>query len=179
MSTGARQVLPVGMVSVCLRCGCDDLHAPPGGCAWARVDRELGVGVCSCCADKVTAAHWSKRALIAKEARSGAKFFDLTPSWSQLLPVLLGIYLEPVTPGARLEAKGHLQHMSKVADVCSAGRGVVAAVLFLLQKIEIHTDCMSNDIHRDDAFDEAVESVYKAVADYQARLKADTEILHV
>lgn len=45
----ARQVLPVGMVSTCIGCGCDDLHACPGGCSWLRVDRERGQGVCSKC----------------------------------------------------------------------------------------------------------------------------------
>lgn len=69
MNAAARQVLPVGMVSICLHCGCDDLHACAGGCQWVRVDRDLGVGVCSSCADKVTAAHWAKRALIAEVAR--------------------------------------------------------------------------------------------------------------
>lgn len=55
-----RQVLPVGMVTVCVGCGCDDLHACAGGCSWLRVDREAGVGVCSNCGDKLDA--WDRRA---------------------------------------------------------------------------------------------------------------------
>ncbi len=71
MSGAARQVLPVGAVSTCVHCGCDDLHACAGGCAWARVDRDLGVGVCTCCTDKVMVAHWEKRALYAAEVTRG------------------------------------------------------------------------------------------------------------
>ena len=51
----ARQVLPVGMVSVCIGCGCDDHHACRGGCWWLRVDRETGLGICSECGHLVEA----------------------------------------------------------------------------------------------------------------------------
>ncbi len=51
----ARQVLPVGMLSTCVGCGCDDLHACPSGCYWLRVDRERGEGVCSQCVEHVAA----------------------------------------------------------------------------------------------------------------------------
>lgn len=41
-------------VSVCIGCGCDDLHAcydktTGFGCSWVRLDREDGMGVCSEC----------------------------------------------------------------------------------------------------------------------------------
>lgn len=64
----SRQMLPVGMVSTCLGCGCDDLHACPGGCSWLRVDRESGLGVCSECGHLVAA--WDDGA--RKGARRGA-----------------------------------------------------------------------------------------------------------
>ncbi|MHB1696561.1 MAG: hypothetical protein ACYCSQ_00420 [bacterium] len=40
-------------VATCVGCGCDDLHACPGGCSWLRLDRTAGVGVCSECEDMV------------------------------------------------------------------------------------------------------------------------------
>jgi hypothetical protein len=63
-----RQVLPVGMVSVCIGCGCDDLHACPRGCSWLRVDRDLGQGVCSECGHLVE--DWDSDNLL--EARRAA-----------------------------------------------------------------------------------------------------------
>jgi 23S rRNA C2498 (ribose-2'-O)-methylase RlmM len=33
----------------CIRCGCSDLSACPGGCGWLRVDRSAKVGICSNC----------------------------------------------------------------------------------------------------------------------------------
>lgn len=49
-----REVLPVGLVSICVGCGCDDHHAcQPAGCWWLRVDREKGEGVCSQCGGQV------------------------------------------------------------------------------------------------------------------------------
>lgn len=36
-------------IAVCIGCGCDDDRACPGGCAWLRVDRKAGLGVCSQC----------------------------------------------------------------------------------------------------------------------------------
>ena len=39
-------------VAVCVVCGCDDLHACPGGCAWAAVDREKRKGTCTNCVGK-------------------------------------------------------------------------------------------------------------------------------
>lgn len=41
------------MVSVCIGCGCDDLHACEDDfgdpCFWLELDRDAGVGVCSEC----------------------------------------------------------------------------------------------------------------------------------
>jgi 23S rRNA C2498 (ribose-2'-O)-methylase RlmM len=35
--------------NICVGCGCSDLDACPGGCSWAIVDEEMGVGLCSKC----------------------------------------------------------------------------------------------------------------------------------
>lgn len=43
-------------LAVCIGCGCDDLHACPGGCWWLRVDYDEGRGVCSEC--KACVAAW-------------------------------------------------------------------------------------------------------------------------
>lgn len=48
-------------VAVCRGCGCDDLHACPGGCAWAEVDRERGTGLCSRCAARRAAKKPSRK----------------------------------------------------------------------------------------------------------------------
>lgn len=42
--------------ATCIGCGCDDLHAcwdEAAGtpCGWLVVDREAGLGVCSCCSE--------------------------------------------------------------------------------------------------------------------------------
>lgn len=68
----ARQVLPVGMVSTCLGCGCDDLHACPNGCRWLRVDRERGEGICSECGNLVEAWDHNERRRNQVGGRRGA-----------------------------------------------------------------------------------------------------------
>ncbi len=40
-------------IACCIGCGCDDLHACPGGCSWLRVDYKQGQGVCSKCPDQI------------------------------------------------------------------------------------------------------------------------------
>jgi hypothetical protein len=35
----------------CRGCGCTDLHACPGGCAWVLLDVEIPTGICSACAE--------------------------------------------------------------------------------------------------------------------------------
>ncbi|MGH9716422.1 MAG: hypothetical protein ACRD4R_06815 [Candidatus Acidiferrales bacterium] len=35
----------------CIGCGCTDSHACVGGCSWAAVDDEVGLGICSRCAE--------------------------------------------------------------------------------------------------------------------------------
>lgn len=37
----------------CRGCGCDDLHACPGGCAWALLDIDEPTGVCTTCAEQL------------------------------------------------------------------------------------------------------------------------------
>ncbi len=66
-SSAARQVLPVGMVSTCIGCGCDDTHGCPTGCQWLRVDRESGDGICSECGNLVEA--WDHNARRGKALR--------------------------------------------------------------------------------------------------------------
>lgn len=40
----------------CVRCGCTDSRACPGGCSWAWVDYEKGEGLCMACVEgEVTA----------------------------------------------------------------------------------------------------------------------------
>lgn len=36
----------------CICCGCTESRACPGGCSWAAVDEDAGVGLCSACAVK-------------------------------------------------------------------------------------------------------------------------------
>lgn len=43
-------------IATCVGCSCDDNHACRGGCAWLRVDREHGIGICSNCPELV--AEW-------------------------------------------------------------------------------------------------------------------------
>jgi len=48
------EVIIEQMIATCIYCGCDDLHAcmeeeSGDACYWIEVDREKGVGVCSCC----------------------------------------------------------------------------------------------------------------------------------
>lgn len=50
----------IALVAKCVGCGCTDLQACWDGkqdetCHWLRVDRNLGLGVCSCCANRVQA----------------------------------------------------------------------------------------------------------------------------
>ena len=33
----------------CIKCGCTDDRACPGGCSWVWVDRKKGKGLCSQC----------------------------------------------------------------------------------------------------------------------------------
>lgn len=45
-------------IAICIGCGCTDMHAcwddaKEAPCHWDRVDREAGLGVCSCCRDLV------------------------------------------------------------------------------------------------------------------------------
>jgi len=44
-------------VAFCIGCGCSDRHAcvapVTGACFWIKVDRELGIGVCSECPERV------------------------------------------------------------------------------------------------------------------------------
>lgn len=52
-------------VATCIACGCTDDRACEtalGPCSWLRVDRVLGVGVCSGCADAVAAWDAGERA---------------------------------------------------------------------------------------------------------------------
>lgn len=39
-------------VAMCIECGCDDFHSCAEGCTWLRVDRNVGLGVCSSCAHR-------------------------------------------------------------------------------------------------------------------------------
>jgi len=43
--------------ATCIGCGCSDRHAcvapVTGACFWIKVDRELGIGVCSECPERV------------------------------------------------------------------------------------------------------------------------------
>lgn len=44
--------------AMCVGCGCIDSYAcdgPDGPCHWLRLDRDINLGVCSCCHDKVSA----------------------------------------------------------------------------------------------------------------------------
>lgn len=34
----------------CVGCGCTDAQACPGGCSWAAVEEEAGIGLCTNCA---------------------------------------------------------------------------------------------------------------------------------
>lgn len=47
-------------IATCIGCGCDDDHACVDPfeepCCWIRLDRKVGLGVCSCCGDHV--ARW-------------------------------------------------------------------------------------------------------------------------
>lgn len=36
---------------VCVRCGCTDSHACPGGCSWVVKHKHSNTGVCSACAN--------------------------------------------------------------------------------------------------------------------------------
>ncbi|MGZ8219816.1 hypothetical protein [Methylomagnum sp.] len=52
----APALFPIRPVSVCVGCGCDDLHAcfdesTHLPCHWVRLDEAAGKGVCSCCLD--------------------------------------------------------------------------------------------------------------------------------
>lgn len=38
--------------TICIGCGCDELHPCEGGCSWIAVDDDAGVGLCSKCAEK-------------------------------------------------------------------------------------------------------------------------------
>jgi len=75
-------------ISVCIGCGCDDLHAchdpvAQCGCSWLRVDRRVGAGVCSCCSEKL--AGWDSddratlilRSLAVRAAQLTPLEFDL------------------------------------------------------------------------------------------------------
>ncbi len=41
--------------STCVQCGCTDLRACAGGCAWLAVNHKDGTGVCSNCGPALTA----------------------------------------------------------------------------------------------------------------------------
>lgn len=45
---------------VCIGCGCTENTACPGGCHWARVNREKGVGVCTAAACLPKVAEWDQ-----------------------------------------------------------------------------------------------------------------------
>jgi len=64
---------PPRKVSVCIGCGCDDLHACRGGgffedepCSWLAVDRRAQLGVCSSCSDALPAWRKGNRELSPK-----------------------------------------------------------------------------------------------------------------
>lgn len=40
------------MMLRCIGCGCTDAQPCPDGCAWAAVDEEQGIGLCTNCAVK-------------------------------------------------------------------------------------------------------------------------------
>jgi len=63
-------------ISVCVGCGCDDLHACLDtangcGCHWLRVDREVGAGVCSCCPQYVKSWDGKDRSDLVATAIAG------------------------------------------------------------------------------------------------------------
>lgn len=66
------------MEATCIGCGCTDTCAcyderTDRACHWARVDYEIGRGVCSCCEELVGAWDAGERALrVAVEPSSGA-----------------------------------------------------------------------------------------------------------
>lgn len=35
--------------ATCVRCGCSDMLACPDGCAWAVLDPDRGLGICTSC----------------------------------------------------------------------------------------------------------------------------------
>lgn len=43
--------MPDVTLATCIGCGCTDERACEGGCFWLRLDRIVGLGVCSECAD--------------------------------------------------------------------------------------------------------------------------------
>lgn len=47
----AKDIVTPYQVSVCTKCGCDDLHACEKGCYWIHVNRNAGKGLCSQCVD--------------------------------------------------------------------------------------------------------------------------------
>lgn len=44
-------VAPVPQLRTCRGCGCTDLRACPGGCAWVLLDIDAPSGICSTCAE--------------------------------------------------------------------------------------------------------------------------------
>ena len=57
-------------VSTCIGCGCDDLAAcigPTGPCHWLRVDRDLGLGICSHCGDSRLIEAWDETGGVSYE----------------------------------------------------------------------------------------------------------------
>lgn len=56
-----------GYESVCIGCGCTDMHACEDGCHWLAVDREEGIGVCSSCAECLKEWNSAPRGLLVRK----------------------------------------------------------------------------------------------------------------
>ncbi|HEX5461852.1 MAG TPA: hypothetical protein VFX20_17950 [Steroidobacteraceae bacterium] len=77
-------------VTVCIGCGCDDLHAcdvdeDGNACHWLRIDEDELVGVCSECPEHVTRFDAGERS-IEYQGQAGAPADRATEEESLLLP---------------------------------------------------------------------------------------------
>lgn len=51
----ANRIVPAHLVTgelICVACFCTESSPCPGGCSWAAIDQEAGVGLCTACAAK-------------------------------------------------------------------------------------------------------------------------------